>query len=54
MPRAGKLENFTGVNDPYEPPRSPEIEINTTDYSPTHSANIIIHYLIKEGFLKDE
>ncbi len=24
---AGQLDNFTGVNDPYEPPRSPDVEL---------------------------
>jgi len=28
--RKGEIANFTGISDPYEPPRSPEIVIDTT------------------------
>ncbi|HKP29371.1 MAG TPA: adenylyl-sulfate kinase [Gemmatimonadales bacterium] len=28
--RRGEIANFTGVSDPYEPPRSPEVVIDTT------------------------
>jgi adenylylsulfate kinase len=28
--RRGEIENFTGVNDPYEPPESPEVTLDTT------------------------
>lgn len=27
--RAGQIKNFTGVDDPYEPPTSPEVHCNT-------------------------
>ena len=27
--RAGQIKNFTGVDDPYEPPSSPEVKCNT-------------------------
>lgn len=27
--RSGKLKNFTGIDDPYEPPHNPEIKIDT-------------------------
>jgi adenylylsulfate kinase len=30
---AGEIPLFTGVNDPYEPPSSPEIEIDTSRFS---------------------
>jgi len=29
--RAGDVQNFTGISDPYEPPQNPEITINTTE-----------------------
>jgi adenylyl-sulfate kinase len=29
--RAGELKEFTGVNDPYEAPRAPEVELTPTD-----------------------
>ena len=34
---AGEIAQFTGVNDPYEPPASPEIEIDTSRF-PVESA----------------
>ncbi len=27
---AGQLQHFTGVNDPYEPPRNPELRLDTS------------------------
>lgn len=29
--RAGEIKGFTGIDDPYEPPESPEIEIRTAE-----------------------
>jgi adenylylsulfate kinase len=31
--RRGEIANFTGIDDPYEPPRHPEVSIDTTDIS---------------------
>ncbi len=28
--RRGEIRNFTGINDPYEPPRQPELTLDTT------------------------
>jgi bifunctional enzyme CysN/CysC len=25
---AGQLDHFTGIDDPYEPPRSPDVELS--------------------------
>lgn len=30
LAKAGKLANFTGVSDPYEPPEQPDLEIDTS------------------------
>ncbi len=27
--RSGEIRNFTGIDDPYEPPKNPELQINT-------------------------
>jgi len=43
--RAGEITNFTGIDDPYEPPENPEIEINTTGISVEDAANMILNYL---------
>src|SRR6185503_16070045 len=50
--RSGELKNFTGINDPYEPPVSPELELETTDNSAEDNARIIIAYLVERGFIK--
>ena len=51
MAKEGLIKGFTGVDDPYEPPDNPEIEIDTTKLSPEENASKIIEYLEKEGFL---
>ncbi len=43
--RAGQLTGFTGVDDPYEPPINPEIEIRTEQEDPQTSAARILQYL---------
>jgi sulfate adenylyltransferase len=49
--RAGQIKGFTGVDDPYEPPANPEITLQTKGVTPQHNAEIIMEYLIKQGFL---
>jgi adenylylsulfate kinase len=36
--RAGELKNFTGIDDPYEPPLKPEITLDATHTSPQEAA----------------
>ena len=40
--RAGEIEGFTGVSDPYEEPRSPELLIDTEQESPQESAERLV------------
>ena len=40
--RAGQLENFTGIDSPYEPPEAPELHIETADGSPDEAADRIV------------
>ena len=49
--RAGKLPNFTGVSDPYEAPNDAEVVIDTTRFTPDGSAEEILIYLEREGYL---
>ncbi len=49
--RAGKLKGFTGVDDPYEPPVSPEVRLTTTDATPLENAEKVIAELTRRGFL---
>jgi sulfate adenylyltransferase len=51
--RAGELKGFTGVDDPYEAPLSPEITLETVEHTPEYNANQIIRYLVDKGFLED-
>jgi adenylyl-sulfate kinase len=38
---AGQIANFTGVSDPYEPPASPEVVVNSSRETPQESAERI-------------
>ena len=49
--RAGIIEQFTGISDPYEEPEDAEIVIDTTDILPDEAAQEIILYLEKEGYI---
>ena len=49
---AGELENFTGVQDPYEEPLSPEIVVETDSELPAHSAAQVITRLEELGYLQ--
>lgn len=51
--REGKISNFTGIDSPYEPPRNPEIAINTVDQTADQAADIIIAFLKDENILSD-
>lgn len=55
--RAGKIKNFTGIDDPYEEPENPEIVLDAKDEegkmaSAEEMAGTIIEYLEKHGYLK--
>jgi len=47
--REGKLKNFTGIDDPYEPPLHPEIVIDTVNRTAEENAEIILSYLAERG-----
>lgn len=51
--RRGEIKGFTGIDDPYEPPLSPELVLTTTDRSPEENARRIVDYLLTRGFLKE-
>lgn len=40
--RAGEIQNFTGVNAPYEDPMVPDIEIDTTKVSVNEAVSLIL------------
>jgi adenylylsulfate kinase len=52
--RDGKIANFTGISDPYQPPHDPEIELRTDKEDVTESAARVIDYLEKNNYLVSE
>jgi sulfate adenylyltransferase len=49
--RAGLVQNFTGISDPYEEPADADVTIDTTELLPEESAQQIILHLEREGFV---
>jgi sulfate adenylyltransferase len=47
----GKPMGFTGVDDPYEPPIEPEINLQGFGASPEDNARKILAYLEKQGYI---
>ena len=52
MARAGKIKNFTGIDDPYEAPVEPELHLETVDCLPEENAQRVINYLVSAGFIR--
>ncbi|MCL2937525.1 MAG: adenylyl-sulfate kinase [Trichodesmium sp. MAG_R02] len=49
--RSGEIKNFTGIDDPYEPPDNPEITCCTDQESLDESVAHVISSLEKYGYL---
>ncbi len=49
--RAGLIKGFTGVDDPYEAPQTPEALVDTTDLSPEEAAQQILVVLGQRGYI---
>lgn len=43
--RAGKIKNFTGISDPYEPPENPELVIKTQEQTVEESVQKVVNYI---------
>ena len=52
LARSGKIEHFTGVDDPYEKPDSPELILNTEKMSTDDCVNSIINELASRNLIK--
>lgn len=50
--RSGQIQGFTGIDDPYEAPRHPEIRLETVSTTPEENARLILNFLIEQGFVK--
>ncbi|MEM8982881.1 MAG: sulfate adenylyltransferase subunit CysN [Pseudomonadota bacterium] len=49
--RRGELKNFTGIDSPYEPPRNPDIVIDTVEQSADAAAEKLLAELSARGML---
>lgn len=49
--KKGEIKQFTGVDDPYEPPNAPEVHLRTDLNSPEECADQIVGYLRKSGLI---
>jgi adenylylsulfate kinase len=49
--RAGEIGNFTGVNDPYEPPERAELTVKTTEDTVEAGARAVIENLQQRGLI---
>ncbi|MCH9695929.1 MAG: adenylyl-sulfate kinase [Gammaproteobacteria bacterium] len=49
--RAGEIKNFTGIDDPYEPPTQPELHLKTDEMTVEDEVQMIVDYLEANGFI---
>jgi adenylyl-sulfate kinase len=50
----GEITGFTGVDDPYEPPMSPELVVDTEQLSPEKCLELLVGKLEELGYLGPE
>ena len=50
--RAGEVENYTGIDSPYEVPSNPELTIDTENESLEKSVNRIVDFLKSKTIIK--
>lgn len=49
--RSGQIKGFTGIDDPYDPPLSPELTIDTAVCDLSQSVEQVITYLQRHGLI---
>jgi sulfate adenylyltransferase len=52
--RRGEIKDFTGIDDPYEPPQHAELTLDTVAHTPEENARLILDYLHRQGFVQDD
>jgi len=52
--RRGEIKGFTGIDDPYEPPRRAEIILDTVSHMAEENAHLILDYLVDQGFVREQ
>jgi adenylylsulfate kinase len=50
---AGEIKGFTGVDDPYEPPETPELVLDTMVETPEQSLRNVLGKLADLGYIED-
>ncbi len=51
LARKGVIKEFTGISDPYEAPKNPEMDINTLDFTPDQATQRIVLKLEAMGLI---
>lgn len=51
--RAGSIAQFTGISDPYEPPLSPDVVVDTSRLTPEEAGEKVLAFLRSERYLRD-
>ena len=49
--RAGEIKNFTGIDDPYEAPETPEIVLSSDKQTVEEEVDLLIQFLEQRGLL---
>jgi sulfate adenylyltransferase len=52
--RRGEIKGFTGIDDPYEPPRRAEITLDTVSHMAEENARLILDYVVEQGFVREQ
>ena len=50
---SGELANFTGVTDPYEPPRDPEVVVHSDRETVEEGLTRVLNKLVDRGYLSE-
>ena len=50
--RRGEIKGFTGIDDPYEAPRNPEVRLNTVGHSAEENCSMLINYLLNRSLVR--
>lgn len=49
--RSGAIKHLPGADEPYEPPRMPEVKMRTDQLSPEECVEMILSYLASKGLI---
>jgi len=51
--RRREIQNVTGIDDPYETPRHPEIRLETINQGLEENSRLVLEYLRSHGFIRE-